>query len=486
MIRVSGSALPRVEVCPGSAVLPHVGSESVAADAGSAGHEHVRDRSELGVDDAVSKIDQRAAEWGLDETETGFLRSRMMKWEWSPPVGSICEVRLALWPDWTVTRVPEDQRFVEGALLTGAFDVAWCEKGGQPARFVADDAPIDEREQVIGKRASAGLRVPEGAILWVLDVKTGQDRYVATIETNFQVHLYAWMAAVYFRAARVMPAICFPGPGEGDWDVPARPWGARELAATEARLRALWTVLEQQQARLGAGEPLSLTEGPHCDYCPAQSRCPAKTALLKSVLSDGGTVPFGDAPLTLEQAAKLAGMMGFFDVAKKRARRMLEVYVGEHGPIPLGDGRVFGPEPTEVTEILAEPARAVLAAELGEFADQAIGVDITGASIERAVKAKLASEGKDRGVAPARARIFAKLGEAGALSKKTRPEWKVHRPKAALPPVEDLISGGPVLPAPKPVAPSVAVAKPPARAAGKAKTLKEQLEESLRNAENAR
>lgn len=413
MSRMSGSALPRIEVCPPSAALPQVGSTSEAADAGSALHDHIRHRAELGLDDAVARLEETMARWGLSETEAAFLRSRLMKFEWCPPHGSICEVRLALMPDWSVTRVPAEQRFVEGTLFTGQFDVVWAE----PEPLIVNE--------------DGSVLCPERSTLWVLDLKGGQDRYVTTIERNLQVHTYALLAARWTRAKRVVPAVCFPGPGHGDWDVPGSVWGARQLEEVEGRLRRMLGAVELAESSIAAGEPLDLTEGRHCDYCPALTRCPAKIALFRSIFNEGppdlATVPLNDT-----ESSRLVSLVAVLDTVQRRARRVLEAQVQETGrPIPLGDGIVWGPQTTERTTILAGQARSVLAEALGEFAAIAMNVDVSGASIERAVKAKLEAAGKARGVSPEVRRIYAKLGEVGALVQKPRTEWGAHRPKLA-------------------------------------------------------
>lgn len=422
MIRVSGSALPRVESCPPSAVLPQVGSESEKADSGSALHDHMRDRAELGVDDAVAKLDERLAKWGLSEREAGFLRARLMKFEWSPPAGALCEVRLALWPDWTVTRVPAEQRFVPGALFTGQFDVVWSE----PAPLVVNE--------------DGSIHCPAGSVLWVVDLKGGQDRYVTTIERNLQIAAYTFLAARWTGAKHAVPAALYPGPGQGTWDAPATAWGPREIDAVERRLRELFIKLEIEERSLAEGLPLDLVEGNHCLYCPALTRCPAKTAFFKAIV-DEGELPHGPLPLSATDRRTLANALPMMERITKQLRHLLEADVGESGPIDLGDGIVWGPETTERTEILAVPARAVLERELGEYAAEAMTLEISGTSIERAIKKKHEAEGIARQGAPAKRRLWAKLGEAGALGQKQRTEWKAHRPKlpaASLGDVEDL------------------------------------------------
>lgn len=412
----SASDLPRVDACPASAVLPQVRRLSDAADKGSAGHEHMHDRRNLGVDAAVERLDEVFAKWNLSEREAGFLRSRLLKFEWSPPVGSISEIRLALMRDGTVVRVAEADRFVDGAIITGQFDQAWVEPGGF-AFAEGSEVP----------------RVPDGAQLWVADLKFGTDAWVSSVESNAQVSCYAYLAARWTGAKLVVPAVIYPGAGQGEWDVPARPWGAAEIKAAEERLSRTLGRVEAARERLRKGDSLQLTEGRHCEYCPAHSRCPAKVAMLRSAI-DGRLVPDDGRGLSEVQARTLASSIAQLEALGKRARAALHSYVDEHGPIPMGDGLVWGPAPKAKTRINATPeARRVLLDELGDEAvNEAVQVEVTGASIERGVKRKLELAGQSRGVAPAVRRIYAKLGEAGALEQIETLEYRAHRPKPAL------------------------------------------------------
>ncbi|HWA29047.1 MAG TPA: PD-(D/E)XK nuclease family protein [Lacunisphaera sp.] len=413
---VSASSAHRVDLCPPSAVLAQVEHESEAADSGSALHEHITDRARLGVDDAVARLDAVMAKWNLSPREAAVLRSRLVKFEWSPPAGALTEIRLALMQDGTVRRVPPEARHYPGSVITGQFDVLWSEP--EPL-IVSEDGTV---------------LCPEGSVLWVIDLKGGLDSWVPTIETNFQVHIYAFLAAVWTKARRVLPGILYPLPGEGDWDVVERPWGQREIEAVGARIHAMFARVDAEREKAAKGLPLALLEGRHCEYCPAHSRCPAKTAMVKSVLAeDGELVPNGEAPLSADEARRAAIAYGQIGQFHRRLRELLESYVHSTGkPIDIGDGLVYGPKAETKTKIITRVAREVLDRELGEFAPTAM--QITGSSIERAVKEKLAGA---RGVSPAVKRLYALIGEAGGLVEEERSEWTVHRPEpGALPPIK--------------------------------------------------
>ena len=406
----SASAAQRVEYCPPSEVLPQVFNISEAADKGSAGHEHMHQRAVYGVDYAMENLDAVLARWNVEEREAGFLRSRLLKFEWSPPAGSAVEIRLALMPDFTVQRVPGDLRFYPGALFTGQFDVMWAE----PFPLLM------QGERVV---------CPPNSVLVVADFKFGTDAWVHTIEANLQLGLYGFMAARWTGAKTVAPATIFPGPGSGDWDTVSPPWGERQLLAMEQRIRALLAGVERNKLKLAAGEPLDLTEGRHCLYCPARTHCPAKTAMYKRVFDEGAQSVLGDAPFTPEQATAAAQALPEFQRFAKELNELLREYVKENGPIPLGDGVVWGPEKDQRDEILSAPARDILVAELGrEYAEEALRVKISKKSIEDAVKRKHDDEGIKRRTKATMGRILGKLGSAGAIVSSPRETWCAHRP----------------------------------------------------------
>jgi hypothetical protein len=383
---------------------------SEAADKGSAGHEHMHLRATHGVAYAVQELDRTLARWNVEEREAAFLRSRLLRFEWTPPKGAVMELRLALMPDFSVERVHPDARFHPGALFTGQFDVMW-----------AEPVPLFMR----GDR----IFCPPDSALVVSDYKFGTDAWVHTIEANLQLGIYGYLAARWTQAKSVVPSIIFPGPGEGDWDVD-RPWGERELDAMEQRIRALLASVDRNRLKLAQGEPLELKEGRHCLYCPARSHCPAKTALFKRVLGERTASVFGDAPLTNEQASRGAAALPELERAARELKEILQDHVRENGPIDLEDGVVWGPERDERDEILSSPARAILVAELGsEYADEALRTKISKKSIEDAVKRKHDDQGIMRRVKPTMGRILGKLGEAGAIVRQKRETWCAHRPQ---------------------------------------------------------
>lgn len=419
-VTVRCSSLNRVQRCPPSAVLPQVGTDLEAGAVGSAGHEHMQLRGLEGVEVAVEKIEEVCAQHGLDEIEAGFLKSRLMKFEWCPPDGSINEVRLVMLEDGTVERVTRKFAKLPGTLLSGQVDILWVTaEDGRPIAF--DWRMVDGNPQPTA---------PPGSTLWVADYKFGKDIWVPPIEVNYQLNGYAVMAAKWTRATRVMPAVIFPGAGNGTWDTPKHPWRESELEAAELELRHILGQVQKENERQAARLELKrFSEGRQCTYCAARTRCPAQTAILKAIIDQ--PAPWGDKPLTAEECGKLARLKPQLDMLARKIDSALHAQVEFDGkPIPLGDGMVWGPNPQPTTVIDAEKARPILEEVLGEFASTAIETKITGAAINRACKELLESEGKTRGVAAIRRRIFGKMldDEVQAAVKTTKIQWSAHRP----------------------------------------------------------
>ena len=415
----SASGLQHIAACPGSAALARAGHVTRAADKGTAGHEHMRMRAELGVDDAVAQLDELFARYDLDEQDAHWLKRRLMRFEWSPPVGAVCETSLCLMHDGSVRRVEGGQGsypdLPAGAVLPGQIDLMWAE----PAPLVWD----------MGEERPA---CPENSVLWVADYKFGQDRYVHTVERNLQTTAYTVMAAKWTGAKLAVPAIIYPGPGDGEWDTLAAPWGEKQLAEADLRVASVLAEVEVQKLAAAEGRALRLVEGRHCEFCEAQSWCPAKTALLKTVVS-GEAAPLGEAPLTEAEAAYWVTQLRLLNGIAPRVTAALKAYVEATGPIDLGDGVVWGPVEERKSIIVAEQAREVLEDELGEHARSAMQVKVTKTAIDDAIRVKHAEEGIKKQKAATMRRIMARLGEEGALVHEPRVEWKAHRPKKAEP-----------------------------------------------------
>jgi hypothetical protein len=422
---VSGSRLQRTQACPGSAALPVFGHESEKADVGSAFHEHNRDRTLLLPGDAAARIGQHAEAWGLSEKAAGILAARARNWEWHPPPGTLAEIPLGLLEDGTVVRVEGGKGVYTGPRsmrVATSVDFFWSEP-----------TPL--------YREGEHVRCPADSILWGVDLKSGKDTWVAPVERNLQALCAAVLPALWTGARRAVPAIVFPSKGPGTWDVPPAPLDEAGILAGRDLLLEIAARANEQRARYAAGRPLKLVEGAHCAYCDSESYCPAKLATLKAILDSPD--PFAGIELTDDEASRLAELLPSFERIARMTKAALGAKVTASGrPVRLGDGTVWGPHEHPKKKIAPWVAFQALKAVVGdEHARTALTVEISDASISRAVKAFHAETGVERQVAPTVRAIFRDVILAGGISTESETWWERYRPSAPAPELAARVPG---------------------------------------------
>lgn len=412
---VSGSSYERAQRCAPSAVLPRAQHESERADVGSALHQHMHDRIVHGIATALARLPEVAKTWRLGETESQIFEARARHFKWTPPEGALPEQALCLLETGGVTRVAGgrgEYEMPEGALLPATIDVMWSEP-----------------EPLI--RNGAFVRCPEGSTLWIVELKTGADVHVSPIDHNGQARVSALLATLWTGAQKVVPAIVYWGRGEGEWDAPDHALGPRELHAIGCEVRETLKRIDEQATRFAAGQALDFVEGPHCTHCASEARCAAKTALIKGVLD--APAPTGDAPLSADEARRLATLLPSIDRFVRQANAALRAHARLAGPIDLGNGNHWGPHPVEKSAVVAEIGQRVLAAEVGaELAEAAVKRVLTRDGIKAAVQEAHAAQGIKRQVEPTVRRVFARIGEAGGLLARTEQHWSTYRETPAL------------------------------------------------------
>jgi hypothetical protein len=413
---VSGSALNGVNACAGSAALPKIAHTGAKADAGSAFHDHARDRTTMTPGDAAARIAEHAERWRLDEVSASILAARARSWEWQPPPGTLSEVALGLFEDGSVHLVTGGRGTYQAipphhhnALRVATrVDFFWAE----PHPLVAGRPP----------------QCPPGSLLWGCDLKTGSDTWVEPVEHNLQALAAAVLPALWTGARAAVPAIVYPGPGQGEWDVPPAPLDYAGILRGRDLLLEIVARANEQRTRAIRQLPLALTEGGHCTWCDSAIYCPAKVASLKEYL--GNPRPFEAVELTADEAVRVAQLLPAFERFAKSAREALERRVDAHGvPIPMGDGTVWGPEVKPKKTI--DPVlgfQAVKAAVGEEIANASLDIKITETGIRRAVKALHARTGVTKqGAATVRA-IFRELRAADAIGSRTETTYHRWRP----------------------------------------------------------
>jgi hypothetical protein len=411
------SGLQQAAICPGSAVLPRIGSTSAKADMGSALHEYNAVKGEHGKRAADDQADEIADRWNLEGKERAMFFARARALDLGIPDGALYEVSLCLRADGTVEPTPGgrgEYMAPEDAIVAGTLDILF-----------ATPEPIQD-----------GAWCPRDSVLWTPDLKTGDEAYVAPIARNWQARVSALLGARWTGADAVVPAIVFPSANGGSWDVPTDhgrpiPLRRKELAKIDADLRALHATVTEQSERVAAGKMPKLVTGTHCTYCAARAGCPAHVSETKALIA--GDTGLTTGPLTREQAVKVAGLLGPARAALKAAEEALRAHVETFGPVQLPDGKVYGPS---VTEESTYHVREVYQALLEEF-EPIVGAE---KADEMASKAFTATKSgiydaieeahTFAGIKRQKKNTFERIVSApGVVTKEPAVRWGAHYPK---------------------------------------------------------
>lgn len=263
-IRASASSLDRIARCEASAALPQVvdDNDNDAKDKGTAIHKFLERFPVVGLEAALLEIEERwrdvCASIELAKLAPLFKLSREVALAWN-------------FVDDTARMVDRDER---GRLLIDRS----CE-----IAVVIDVIGVGADEVFVG------------------DYKSGHG-WLPSPEQSYQLGLGALAAARYFnkRRARV-EYIRIRDDGSvyrknATLDGIALDGAADMFAAKLARARELRTLV------MGGFVP-NVNEGAWCKYCPAKHHCPAKTALVRHVMTETQPVQYV-TPLTPEIALK--------------------------------------------------------------------------------------------------------------------------------------------------------------------------------------
>lgn len=411
------SGLQQASLCPGSAVLPRIGSTSKKADIGSALHEYNATRGEHGKQVADERADDIADRWGLDGKDRAVFFGRARSMDLGIPDGALFEVPLCLRADGTVEPVTGgtgNYMAPEDTIVAGTLDILF-----------ATPEPIQD-----------GAWCPRDSVLWTPDLKTGDDAFVAPIARNWQARASALLGAKWTGAETVVPAIVFPTPNGGAWDVPTKhekpmPLRRKELDQIETDLRALHATVMEQAERVEAGKLPKLVTGTHCTYCAARAGCPALVSETRAIVSGHSGLVAG--PLTREEAVKAAGLIGPARAAIKAMEDALRAHVEAFGEVPLPDGKVYGPTTVEDTTY---HTRELYQAMVDEFepilgADEAAKVASNAfAATKGSIYDAIDEAHEFAGVKRQKKNAFERIVSApGVVTKETSVRWGAHYPK---------------------------------------------------------
>lgn len=176
------------------------------------------------------------------------------------------------------------------------------------------------------------------------------------------------------------------------------------LEGVRERIQTMMWSVEGLRGSIGEGTVPNVTEGPWCSFCPAKQHCPAKTALVRSVLA-------GDAknklslrePITPANVGSVYAMIRKVKDGLSHAEKAVRAYEAAGAPstptevsptaIPIGtdpDGslRYFGRfERPGREEIDGEIALDVLRTRYGDAALEAFEVETTKEAIRDCIRA---------------------------------------------------------------------------------------------------
>jgi hypothetical protein len=181
----------------------------------------------------------------------------------------------------------------------------------------------------------------EAGTLTVRDWKTGPQAQEHTTAARDNPQLATMALAVLGLTDEPVHAVRlqlgFVGPG--------RELELDEHETTPEGLRARWLMpLSGALDAITADEELAPKPGPHCNWCPCIAECPAARTQLAVVERQSSLAE--DAILTTaiaspEHAASVYARLGMAQDLLDRIGGALKEYVRDHGPVPMGNGKVL-------------------------------------------------------------------------------------------------------------------------------------------------
>ena len=386
----SASQIGRAIHCPASVALPQLDITGPDAEWGQCADSYVQRCREVGRDKALAEItneEYRARCDGIDVTGIPAGAEAQVTIAWNPKTGKSERVKMKVFRAY-----PDDGRF------WGTFD--WV-----------------------------GMLDPKTAMYD--DTKTGEP--CAAIE-SWQLKSGGLFVARLVGVDRVRVGHRKLG-WNGRWYPDRVDLGMLDLELAEGALKHLAEEVEAAHATVARGETPVVHDGPWCQYCPAQRRCPSRMALIRTASMGDvvGLAKFSGASaedLKAFAAAQLAEMspeevgqayprvhqlLGFLTATEEAIKDIARV-----APVPLEGGKELREVERAVTVVSATAALAALVPVVGEeVAGSTLKTSQT--AIEEALKSK-APRGK---LASMKREVMAKIDEIGGLKKVSRTEVRV-------------------------------------------------------------
>jgi hypothetical protein len=371
---ITGSALTRLLNCPSSEVMAKAETHNEWADMGTDEHDEL-----------------------AHATMTGTLTPKRAA---LVPADPRVEVKLAYDVVSRTARI----------LGAGAADRNYGTPGPFEIFMSLDVLGVDDRDRVI-----------------VLDWKTGHGD-VEPAATNGQMWGCALAACRALGKSEAIVRLVFTNMGDrcDEHEI-----DALDLADFANRLERLHVTVAARQASLQRGELLETREGSWCKHCASKHVCPSKNALLVQFADP--LVVLGDSVMTKDRVAAAYEEVMRVDALVRDAKKRLEMFVDDNGPIDLGNGRMYGRYVRNGNERLDGAVAVRAIAELvnpeiaTEFEAVAVERRTSKAAIERAAKQFLAK----RGTVPAIVKRIRELGGA-TNAPDTLPLGEFHRDRNEL------------------------------------------------------
>lgn len=382
----SASGLPRAFRCPGSLTLPKVSrAYSAASHKGTQVHRFLEDVPRVGREKALEAVTDESARL-------------------------LCEAL-------------ELERLPLGDGVSWAAEVAFSmdmetgkarEVGRGIGRVYPDDGGLHGTADLVALSA-------DGETAYVLDAKTGHGWLPPAGESE-QLRALALMACRAYGATNARIGHLHLREDGGVWT----DWAEVEAFDLALFFSALAALLRGKCAA-------TISEGPHCTYCPSYSHCPAKAKLAVS-LGTGVAAADLSVALTPEVAAKAWAKLKAARALLHEVEWRLEEYARTN-PVALGDGVVLGPVETKRYELDGAGVFRALSKLYGpDVAHEACELEATKKSIDRAMRMVREAkhvEGEKPSLKSLNEAALEAIRKAGALTTKTKVTVKEHR--AAVP-----------------------------------------------------
>lgn len=253
-----------------------------------------------------------------------------------------------------------------------------------------------------------------GPVVAVYDYKTGRSENVEPIASNKQMAVLALMASRFYKVSAVRVGLVYIEDG-GVWEDETT-LDAFDLDLVAHDVRAMMKRLD---------EPATPVPGAWCRWCPVVASCPA-TAQAMAPLAGG-------SPLSLtirdaNHAADTRVRLKMVRDACESIETSLKDWIRANGPIPAGEGRVYGvrEQSRETVNLAAKGAYEVVARHLGERAEDAIELSTTKTKIHAAIVADARARGEAKQIEEA---LFGELRDIGAMSVSNFSKLEEYEPK---------------------------------------------------------